>query len=259
MRRIREVLRVHAELGDNVSAVAASVGLARSTVRAYLRRAAAAKIEATSAAGLSDEALDAALFPAAPVGDGERPTPDWATIDQELRRHKHVTRKLLWLEYKAAYPQGYEFSQFNLLLSRWQKSSGRGLSMRQVHRAGESVQVDYAGDTVTVMDGGAGRQAQLFVACLPCSGLIYAEATWTQGRSDWLSSHIRLFAFLTGVPARVTPDFVPGNKIVVLCPTALCGQRTPVSNFTERASGARPHNRLQRVQPSEKGFVVLPD
>src|SRR6266849_6467182 len=102
MRRIREVLRVHAELGDNLSAVAASVGLARSTVRAYLRRAAAAKIEATSAAGLSDEALDTALFPAAPVGDGERPTPDWATIDQELlRRHKHVTRKLLWLEYKA--------------------------------------------------------------------------------------------------------------------------------------------------------------
>ena len=93
-----------------------------------------------------------------------------------------------------------------LLLSRWQKSSGRGLSMRQVHRAGESVQVDYAGDTVTVMDGGIARQAQLFVACLPCSGLIYAEATWTQGRSDWLSSHIRLFAFLGGVPARVTID-----------------------------------------------------
>ena len=206
MRRIREVLRLHGELGDNLSAIAAGVGLARSTVRAYLLRAAAAKIDATAATGLSDEALEAALFPVAPVGDGERPTPDWAMIDQELRRHKHVTRKLLWLEYKAAYPQGYEFSQFNLLLSRWQKSSGRGLSMRQVHRAGESLQVDYAGDTVTVMDGGIARQAQLFVACLPCSGLIYAEATWTQGRSDWLSSHVRLFAFLGGVPARVTID-----------------------------------------------------
>jgi transposase len=206
MRRIREVLRLHGELGDNLSAIAAGVGLARSTVRAYLLRAAAAKIDATAATGLSDEALEAALFPVAPAGDGERPTPDWAMIDQELRRHKHVTRKLLWLEYKAACPEGYEFSRFNLLLSRWQKSSGRGLSMRQVHRAGESVQVDYAGDTVTVMDGGIARQAQLFVACLPCSGLIYAEATWTQGRSDWLSSHIRLFAFLGGVPARVTID-----------------------------------------------------
>jgi len=204
MRRIREVLRLHAELGDNLSAVAAGVGLARSTVRSYLRRAAAAKID--TGADLSDEALGAALFPSAPVDDGGRPTPDWAMIDQELRRYKHVTRKLLWLEYKAAHPEGYEFSQFKLLLSRWQKSSGRGLSMRQVHRAGESVQVDYAGDTVMVMDGGVARQAQLFVACLPCSGLIYAEATWTQGHADWLSSHIRLFSFLAGVPAKIVPD-----------------------------------------------------
>ncbi len=212
MRRIREVLRLHAELGENLSAVAAGVGLARSTVRSYLRRAAAAKIDAR--ADLSDEALGAALFPSAPVDDGGRPTPDWAVIDQELRRYKHVTRKLLWLEYKAAHPEGYEFSQFKLLLSRWQKSSGRGLSMRQVHRAGESVQVDYAGDTVMVMDGGVARQAQLFVACLPCSGLIYAEATWTQGHADWLSSHFRLFSFLAGVPAKIVSDFVPGTKSI---------------------------------------------
>jgi transposase len=206
MRRIREVLRVHAALGDNLSVISASVGLARSTVRAYLQRAAAAKIDARAAEGLSEEALEAALFPAVPVGEGKRPTPDWAMIDQELRQHKHVTRKLLWLEYKAAHSEGYEFSQFNLLLSRWQKSSGRGMSMHQVHRAGESVQVDYAGDTVTVMDRGVARQAQLFIACLPCSGLIYAEATWTQGLLDWLASHIRLFAFLAGVTATVIVD-----------------------------------------------------
>src|SRR5215469_11720672 len=96
--------------------------------------------------------------------------------------------------------------------------------MRQVHRAGETVQVDYAGDTVTVMDGGVARQAQIFVACLPCSGLIYAEATWTQGQADWLTSHIRLFNFLGGVPARVVPDYVPRNIIRVLCPPRLCGK-----------------------------------
>jgi transposase len=205
MRRIREVLRLHAELGGNVSAVAVGSGLARSTVRLYLRRALAAGIDAARANSLPDEALEAALFPPAAI-DGERPTPDWAAVDEELRRHKHVTRKLLWMEYKAAHPDGYEFSQFKLLLRGWQKLSGRGLSMRQVHRAGETVQVDYAGDTVTVMDGGVPRQAQIFVACLPCSGLIYAEATWTQGHADWLTAHIRLFNFLGGVPARVVPD-----------------------------------------------------
>ncbi len=204
MRRIREVLRLEAEVGRNVSVIAAGAGLSRSTVRDYLHRAEIAKITVAKAADLTDEALEAALFPP-PVVAG-RGAPDWAALDEELRRHKHVTRKLLWLEYKAAHPDGYEFSQFKLLLGQWQKSSGRGLSMRQVHRAGETLEVDYAGDTITVIDEGKPRQAQLFVACLPCSGLIYAEATWTQGHDDWLATHVRLFAFLGGVPARIRPD-----------------------------------------------------
>jgi transposase len=110
------------------------------------------------------------------------------------------------MEYRAAQPDGLGFSQFKLRLSEWQKASGRGLSMRQVHHAGETVQVDYAGDTVAVMDDGSVRAAQIFVACLPCSGLIYAEATWTQTTEDWLGAHVRLFAFLDGVPAKVVPD-----------------------------------------------------
>ena len=56
--------------------------------------------------------------------------------------------------------------------------------MRQEHRPGEALQVDYAGDTVVVMDGGQAREAQIFVACLPFSGLIHAEATWTQQVGD---------------------------------------------------------------------------
>ena len=152
-------------------------------------------------------ALEVALYPPSP--------PAWPTgaccltgleVDQELRRHKHVTRKLLWMEYKAAQPDGLGFSQFKLRLSEWQKASGRGLSMRQVHHAGETVQVDYAGDTVAVMDDGTAHAAQIFVACLPCSGLIYAEASWTQATEDWLGAHVRMFAFLDGVPAKVVPD-----------------------------------------------------
>lgn len=211
MRRIREVLRLQQELGNNLSAIATAARLARSTVREHLRRAQAAGVDAGKAAGLDDEALEAALFPRKDAAT--RPEPDWARIDTELRRHKHVTRKLLWLEYKAEHPDGYEFSQFKLLLSRWQKASGRGLSFRQVHRAGEAVQVDYAGDTVTVIDAGIPRAAQIFVACLPCSGLIYAEATWTQGQADWLSSHVRLFAFMGGVPGKIVLDYVPRHII----------------------------------------------
>ena len=205
MRRIREVLRLRAGVGAESSAISAGANLARSTVRTCLDRAAAAGLDAASADGLSDTALEAALFPPPSAAEG-RALPDWAAVDQELRRHKHVTRKLLWMEYRAAQPDGLGFSQFKLRLSEWQKALGRGLSMRQVHHAGETVQVDYAGDTIAVMDGGTARAAQIFVACLPCSGLIYAEASWTQTTEDWLSAHVRLFAFLGGVPAKVVPD-----------------------------------------------------
>ena len=205
MRRIREVLRLRAELGPNVSAISAGANLARSTVRAYLDRAAAAKLDAASADGLSETALEAALFPPPSVAQG-RALPDWAAVDQELRRYKHVTRKLLWMEYKTSHPDGLGFSQFKLRLSEWQKASGRGLSMRQVHRAGETVQVDYAGDTVAVTIDGTARPAQIFVACLPCSGLLYAEASWTQATEDWLGAHVRLFGFFGGVTAKVVPD-----------------------------------------------------
>jgi len=109
MRRIREVLRLRAALGPNLSAISAGANLARSTVRAYLERAAAAGLDATSADGLSDTALEAALFPPPSAAEG-RALPDWAAVDQELRRHKHVTRKLLWIEYKAAQPDGLGFS-----------------------------------------------------------------------------------------------------------------------------------------------------
>ena len=45
-----------------------------------------------------------------------------------------------------------------------------------------------------------------FVACLPCSDLIYAETTWTQRQEDWLGAHVRAFADLGGCPEKLVPD-----------------------------------------------------
>ena len=72
--------------------------------------------------------------------------------------------------------------------------------MRRQHRAGEALEVDYAGMTLSVIDKGVVRQAQVFVACLPCSDLTYAEASWTQGHEDWLGAHVRAFAYIGGCP-----------------------------------------------------------
>lgn len=80
--------------------------------------------------------------------------------------------------------------------------------MRQEHRAGEKLFVDYAGQTMEVLDGKTGeiRKAEIFVATLGASNLTYCEATWSQGLPDWIGSHVRCFTFLGGVPEVVVPD-----------------------------------------------------
>ena len=85
--------------------------------------------------------------------------------------------------------------------------------------------VDYAGQTVELIDGRSGeiRQAQIFVAVMGASSYTYAEASWTQSLPDWIGSHARALAFMGGVPAQLVPDYVPGHIIGVLCPLRLCG------------------------------------
>ena len=80
--------------------------------------------------------------------------------------------------------------------------------MRQEHRAGEKLFVDYAGQTVPVVDRETGgeRQAQIFVAVLGASSYTFAEATWTQTLPDWTASHVRAFEFIGGCPELVIPD-----------------------------------------------------
>ena len=80
--------------------------------------------------------------------------------------------------------------------------------MRQDHRFGEKLFIDYAGQTVAVVDRATGEvhQAQIFVAVLGASNYTYAEATWTQGLKDWTGSHQRALHFFGGVPEIVVPD-----------------------------------------------------
>ena len=68
--------------------------------------------------------------------------------------------------------------------------------------------MDYAGQTIPVRDpqDGTLRAAQIFVAVLGASSYTYVEATWSQGLSDWIGSHVRAFTFFGGVPEIIVPD-----------------------------------------------------
>jgi len=115
MRKTREVLRLYFELKLGQRQIARSANVSQSTVHEYLERFTAAGLSWPLPVEMSEIALEAALFPAdsnsgRPI-DGQRPLPDSAHLHEELRQHQHTTRRLLWEEYREAYPDGYGYSR----------------------------------------------------------------------------------------------------------------------------------------------------
>jgi len=205
--KIREVLRLRYEAGLSKHQIAASCSTSRTAVAGYLKRAEAAGVSWPLPDGMDDARLERLLFPPPPrIPSNERRVPVWADVHAELRR-KGVTLGLLWEEHRAEHPKdSYRYSRFCDLYREWRGKCD--LVMRQEHRAGEKMFVDYCGHTVPVVDASTGeiREAQIFVAVLGASNYTYAEATWTQSLPDWIASHQRAFAFVGGVSELLVPD-----------------------------------------------------
>ncbi len=206
MRRIREVLRLKHELRRSHREIAGSLGIANSTVSDYLGRARAAGFSWPLPEGLDDATLEAALFPVPPPSGVRRPEPDWDRVHRELRRHKGVTLRLLWLEYREVHPAGYQYSRFCERYRLWR--GHLDVAMRQVYRAGEKAFVDYAGPTFEVVDRKTGevRDAMVFVGVLGASNYTFVDVTRSRSLPDWTMSHVRMFEFWGGVPELVIPD-----------------------------------------------------
>jgi transposase len=205
MRKIREVLRLHFESGFNHREIARALGASPTTVGQYVRRMQRAGLSYPLPTTLSDDELEALLYPPPPRVEGQRPEPDWPTVRRELS-HKGVTLDLLWNEYKAEHPDGYAYTWFCTHYNRW--ASALPLTLRQTHAPGEKLFVDYSGDRIAIIDAQTGeiRDAELFVAVLGASNYTYAEATWTQQLPDWIGSHVRTFEFIGGCTEIVVPD-----------------------------------------------------
>lgn len=205
--KIKEVLRLHS-LGLKQRQIARSCSISPSTVSDYLQAAAKAELSWPAVEGWDDDKLELTLWGdrPKPIPRRQHPAPDFVVIQQELQSHSHVTLQLIWEEYRVIHPDGYRYSRFCDLYREWLHK--RDVVLRQQHRAGEKLFVDYAGDTIAVYDGttGEARRAVIFVAVLGASNYTYAEATWTQSLSDWIGSHLRTFEFLGGLPAVIVPD-----------------------------------------------------
>jgi transposase len=206
MRKIEEILRLKFEAGLSHRAIAQSCSVSPSTVSEYVTHAKAAGLSWPLPDGLSAEALDELLFPQrGPTSRRNITQPDWAEVHKELRR-KSVTLSLLWVEYRQQHPEGYGYSQFCYHYRHWAKQLKP--MMRQKHKAGEKLFIDYAGQTVSVVNPETGEiwQAEIFVAVLGASNYIYAEAQRSQSLPNWIGANVRALAFIGGSPEVLVPD-----------------------------------------------------
>jgi len=204
MHQTREILRRKWALGQSHREVARSLGVSVGAISAAVKRATAAGLESFEAvAALTESELQARLY--GPARTQSRPLPDPVWIHAE-RQKKGVTLELLHHEYLEQHPSGYRYTQFCEHYRRWCKR--HRISMRQVHRAGEKMFVDYAGQKPMIVDPRTGEttQVELFVAALGASNMTYAEATLTQRVPDFLTSHTRAFEYYGGVTELVVPD-----------------------------------------------------
>lgn len=206
MRKIKEVLRLKFELSRGGREIARSCGISHSTVLEYLRRAAAAGLTWQGAEALPEAALEERLFPSAGPAPG-RGLPDFQRVYDELRQFRklNLTLSQLWVEYKERHPEGYQYTQFCEHYRRW--LGKLDYVMRQEHRAGEKLFVDYT-DGLAITDPKTGElvPTQLFVGVWGHSNFTYAEASLSQKLPCWISSHVRAFAYFGCVPRAVVPD-----------------------------------------------------
>ena len=166
MRNIREILRLKFEQHRSNREIAISCGISHTAVNEYVKQASEAGLSWPLPEELDDTALEQLcntreeqVFPA------RRPLPPMEYLLHKLKR-KGVTLQLLWYEYKQDNSSGYQYSFFCEQYRKWLKTLE--VSLRQHHRSGEKLFVDYAGQTVPIHDPATGAiaQAQIFIACL---------------------------------------------------------------------------------------------
>ena len=207
MIKIRQILRLQSQ-GLSKLQIAAQTGIARNTLKKYIKEFTSSGLSFEEINELSDKELED-LF----VKPEDRPLNErlqilfslFPAIEKELKR-KGVTRQLLWKEYKTNHSDGVGLSQFKHYFSQWKAQVNPTMHME--HKAGDKLYVDFAGDKLEIINEQTGelKPVEVFVAILGASQLTYVEAVMTQQKEDFIFACENALHYCGGVPAAIVPD-----------------------------------------------------
>lgn len=204
MRRTKEICRL-AAAGLTGRAIARSLGVSSSTVGDAITRLKAASLTWESVEALTESELEGRLYRERGHTAPDPRVPDWGRVRKELGL-KHTTLQLLWCEYRAEHPDGFGYSWYCAHYRAWLRTADP--VMHQTHKCGDKLFVDWAGDTVPLIDADTGEitAAHLFLAVLGASNYLYLEAFRDETTAAFLTGHVNAFAYMHGVPALLVPD-----------------------------------------------------
>jgi transposase len=188
--------------------IAEQTGVARNTIKKYIKEFTLNELSFTEVNSLCDKDLED-LF-VKPVTIQSNPKLEtlfslFPAIDKKLKK-KGVTRQLLWADYKSTHSDGVGRSQFNRYFSSWKSQVSP--TMRMNHKAGDKLYVDCAGDKLSIIDKQTGevQYVEVFVAILGASQLTYVEAVMSQQKDDFIGACEGALLYYGGVPAAIVPD-----------------------------------------------------
>lgn len=207
MSQIKQVLRLHSQ-GVGKKTIARNLGISRNTVKSYVDKLPGIGMDIGDLLSLDDPELEKKFHGGNPAYKQDRFDHLKSQLDyfeKELNRHG-VTRMVLWEEYKAGYPQGYEYTQFCYHLN--QQLIARNPSMVLTHQPGEKLYVDFAGKKLSYVDRQTGEiiWCPVFVACLPYSDYSFVLAVRGQTIEEFIHSLRTCLEYLGGAPLILVPD-----------------------------------------------------
>jgi len=204
VRKIKEVLRLKYALHKPQREISRISGIGKTTVHEYIRRAKAAGLSWPLPEELTEDSLGKMLFPGESGPSGEKATIPFLHIWEELRR-PHVTKALLWEEYKRDNANGYQYSFFSKRVSEYLGTVN--YSMRQEHKAGEKAFVDF-GTGLDLVNGKNGEliPTRIFVFVWGASKSIYAEAVLNEDMASWIKINVHALEYFGCCPKAIVPD-----------------------------------------------------
>ncbi len=206
MSQLKQILRLFSQ-GVPIKGIARETGISRNTIKGYFRTIKSRELNLEDLLGLEDLRIEHVLR--APLKtEKERHRDFMLRLDKlyEELKHPHLTKQLLWEEYKREYPGGYQYSRFCHYLQLYDRS--QHATLIREHEPGDKIFIDFTGDKLHYVNRNGGEiiPCEVFVATLGYSNYTVVLATHSQKVEEAVAATALSLEYIGGSPRAIVPD-----------------------------------------------------